>query len=204
MSVQVAPTHYHSLNYDTKKRFMSYWNQINTVATLDPKHILEVGVGNGFFKNYFKKLNYTITSVDLDGRLNPDVTASVTNLPFGNNEFDVVTCFEVLEHLPFADMPRAMAQLCRVSKRHIVLSFPDAGRFLKLFLKMPKIQIKLFVPLPFLKKSHVFDNEHFWELNTKQTSIKDVESVIYNAKIKQLDHFRPFECPDFHFFVLEK
>ncbi len=49
-------------------------------------------------------------------------TSSVLELPFANEEFDVVLCMEVLEHL---DKPtQAIRELARVAKKGIVLSVP--------------------------------------------------------------------------------
>jgi SAM-dependent methyltransferase len=47
---------------------------------------------------------------------------SVDALPFANASFDVVTCFEVLEHLP--DPAAAVRELMRVARRAVVVSVP--------------------------------------------------------------------------------
>ena len=44
----------------------------------------------------------------------PLVQGSVLDLPFHNSSFDVVTCFDVLQHLPFGEDRRAAAELRRV------------------------------------------------------------------------------------------
>ena len=50
---------------------------------------------------------------------------SVVELPFPDRSFDVVGCFEVLEHLP-GDLPRlALAELSRVSRGTVLLSVPS-------------------------------------------------------------------------------
>jgi SAM-dependent methyltransferase len=57
------------------------------------------------------------------------VAGSVVALPFPDKSFDVVGCFEVLEHLP-DDLPRqALAELHRVAKRAVVLSVPHEPLF---------------------------------------------------------------------------
>jgi ubiquinone/menaquinone biosynthesis C-methylase UbiE len=45
-----------------------------------------------------------------------------TRLPFDDAQFDVVTLLEVLEHIH--DTTRALAEVCRVARRWVVLSVP--------------------------------------------------------------------------------
>jgi SAM-dependent methyltransferase len=49
---------------------------------------------------------------DLEGRVEPDVIGSITELPFADATFDVVICMHVLEHI--ADDARAIDELHRV------------------------------------------------------------------------------------------
>ena len=62
----------------------------------------------------------------------PDAEAvhgSGDELPFEDGAFDVVTCLEVLEHIPAALRPGAMAQIVRVLRPggHLILSVPFRG-----------------------------------------------------------------------------
>jgi 2-polyprenyl-3-methyl-5-hydroxy-6-metoxy-1,4-benzoquinol methylase len=44
------------------------------------------------------------------------------NLPFGDDEFDLATAIEVLEHVP--DPEHTVAEMARVAKRHLLVSVP--------------------------------------------------------------------------------
>lgn len=59
-----------------------------------------IPVSKGFVSDYLRARGVKLTTVDIDGRLKPDVVANLTDLPFEASSFDVVACYEVLEHLP--------------------------------------------------------------------------------------------------------
>lgn len=99
-----------------------------------PKNFLEVGCGEGYLANYlvdnsFEKLEKVI-ACDLDLNkvekdLNPLISfqeGSVYELPFDDNEFDLVVCCEVLEHLEKPEL--ALKEIARVSGRAVIISTP--------------------------------------------------------------------------------
>ena len=102
MKLQVTQDHYLDRSYDSKECFISYWHQINEVLSLNPKEALEIGVGNSFVHKYLKERRIKIKTLDVDKSLNPDVAGSVLKIPFADKSFDVVACYEVIEHLPYA------------------------------------------------------------------------------------------------------
>jgi len=75
--------------------------------------VLHFAPEQAFYKRFrkLKKLDYTTT--DLNSPL-ADVKADICNLPFKDNEFDVILCNHVLEHIP--DDTKAMQELYRVLK----------------------------------------------------------------------------------------
>jgi len=48
-------------------------------------------------------------------------------LPLPDGHFDVVSCFETLEHLPSEKIPRALAELSRLCGRWMCLTIPSFG-----------------------------------------------------------------------------
>lgn len=56
------------------------------------------------------------------------------NLPFKGNCFDIVLCTEVLEHVP--DYHKALNELCRITRKHLVISFPGHSHTYEVFSKV--------------------------------------------------------------------
>jgi len=206
MKLQVDPGHYFNKSYDTKERFISYWHQINEIMELNPKKVLEIGVGDGFVSKYLKERGVNVITLDIDERLKPDAVGSVLDIPFSESSFDVVTCYEVLEHLPYENFKKALSEIFRVSKSYAILSLPDASRVYRLYVHIPKVGIiKKLIPLPrYDRRIHKFDGEHYWEIGKAGYPLnkitKDIESVRFNI----VKTYRVFEYPYHRFFVLKK
>lgn len=98
------------------------------------RSLLDVGCGNGLFLNFLQKAVAPGTfdrlcGVDrsqaaLVGVGVEKCAADITNLPFAVGEFDVVTCMEVIEHLPAEVYGRALGELARVARRSVMITVP--------------------------------------------------------------------------------
>lgn len=78
------------------------------------KHkVLHFAPEQAFYKRFRKMKNLDYTTTDLESPL-ADVKADICNLPFEDNEFDVILCNHVLEHIP--NDTKAMQELFRVLK----------------------------------------------------------------------------------------
>jgi SAM-dependent methyltransferase len=111
------------------------------VVALSPRTFLDAGCGEGFVARRILDAvpDITLTGCDVSGAALEIaastnvgarfVAGSIVDLPFPDRSFDVVGCFEVLEHLP-DDLPRrALSELARVSRRAVVLSVPHEPLF---------------------------------------------------------------------------
>jgi ubiquinone/menaquinone biosynthesis C-methylase UbiE len=104
-----------------------------------PKNILDAGCGEGFTINMLANSNDSISITGLDIEkdaleyakgLNPKVKffeGSVYELPFDDNQFDVVILSEVLEHLE--NPSKALSEIYRVSSGYCVISVPNEPIF---------------------------------------------------------------------------
>lgn len=77
------------------------------------KKVLHFAPEQAFYKRFREMKNLDYTTTDLNSPL-ADVKADICNLPFKDNEFDVIFCNHVLEHIP--DDTKAMLELYRVLK----------------------------------------------------------------------------------------
>lgn len=75
--------------------------------------VLHFAPEQAFYKRFKKLPNLTYVTTDLISPL-AEVKADICNLPFQDNEFDVILCNHVLEHIP--DDTKAMQELYRVLK----------------------------------------------------------------------------------------
>lgn len=75
--------------------------------------VLHFAPEQAFYKRFKSMKNLDYVTTDLNSPL-ADVKADICNLPFKSNEFDVILCNHVLEHIP--DDTKAMQELFRVLK----------------------------------------------------------------------------------------
>jgi len=78
------------------------------------KKVLHFAPEQAFYKRFRKMENLDYTTTDLNSPL-ADVKADICNLPFADNEFDIIFCNHVLEHIP--GDTKAMQELYRVLKK---------------------------------------------------------------------------------------
>jgi 2-polyprenyl-3-methyl-5-hydroxy-6-metoxy-1,4-benzoquinol methylase len=105
-------------------------------ATACPTSLLDVGCGEGVLVHrWAQRLGEArVMGIDLE---EPSIQAgwaerkapnleykvmSAENLPFAENEFDLVTAIEVLEHLP--DPEHTLAEMARCGVGHLLVSVP--------------------------------------------------------------------------------
>ena len=201
-----SPDPYFCIEYDSKGRFCTYWHQINEILKLAPSNVLEVGIGNGFTRQYLHKMRIDVISLDIAYELSPNVVGSVLSLPFTSESFDVVACYEVLEHLFYENFSTALRELARASRRHLILSIPDTTSAFRFFVEFPSIKsFRKLIPSPFPRpKLHEFDGYHYWEIGKKGYPLSKIKHDMINSGLIISKTFRVFEYSHHRFFVLEK
>jgi SAM-dependent methyltransferase len=103
----------------------------------EPRSLLDVGCGEGVLVHRWAErlgAQTRVVGIDLEEdsiqagwaeRQAPNLeyrTMLAENLPFANNEFDLASAIEVLEHVP--DPAHTVAEMARCAERHLLVSVP--------------------------------------------------------------------------------
>lgn len=189
-----------------------------TITELDQMRkgtLLNLGGGTGQVAKIFSSLGYEVFNVDID--INPDKTNdhninfnlnSQENLPFLENQFDVVVCQEIIEHLEnpwqlFRGAKRVLQNegMLIVSTPNIASSFSKMRFLLTNYFNwftpdcfnyhinpLPYWEIELIATQTGFQLIKIVGNGDFLLSKKKQTDrqiIKNNEELIYFFKIKK-------------------
>ena len=203
---QVGLEHYDSRSYDTIERFISYHVQkeliLNACRGRNGPKVLEIGTGTGFLASYLRAQGIDLVTFDFDERLDPDITGDIRELDaLVNESYDVVACFEVLEHMPYEDVPGVIRGIRRITREVCLLSVPQLRLYVSLWLKLPRIApLEKYMSLPFAKR-HRFDGQHYWELGCRGYSLKKFKDLLSEHFAIESDFTTPLS-PYHRFFAL--
>lgn len=201
--------HYYK-NYDDLPRFISYYHQIDMIRKINPKTVLEIGIGNKAVSNYLRfQEGIDVTTCDHDEVLQPDCVSDIRSLPFKSNSFDAVLVCEILEHLPWEDLRQSLIQVANATRRYVVTSLPVISMYFECVVKFPMLNpifnrlfLDFFVQVPFF----TFDKcppGHYWEIGARGYPISRVRKR-FREVFRILMEKRPVLNPKHRFFLLEK
>lgn len=88
-------------------------NETTFFTSKEKIKVLHFAPEQAFYKLFRNQKNLDYTTTDLLSPL-ADVKADICNLPFQDNQYDIILCNHVLEHIP--DDTKAMQELFRVLK----------------------------------------------------------------------------------------
>jgi ubiquinone/menaquinone biosynthesis C-methylase UbiE len=116
--------------YDPMNGYHS-WEQIIDRKKVRFVNALDVGCGTGIGMRYALDKGFDVYGIDLaDAReawkknkvLDRCKIASALDIPYPDNSFDLVVCFDVMEHIPEDDIPTALKEIRRVGSRGYIFS----------------------------------------------------------------------------------
>lgn len=114
------------------QRLGSYFQRTaaHIVGKFNPERTLDVGCAKGFLVKALDELGVDAYGIDPStyavSNDHPDIAEKIQqeiaqSIPYPDDTFDVVTCFDVLEHIPAREVPKTLKELLRVSKQWVVL-----------------------------------------------------------------------------------
>jgi SAM-dependent methyltransferase len=127
---------------DSLEYYDHHWNhrrldpyrqqKVKVILRLVPiavRSVLDVGCGDGVITNALQATGYEVVGLDrsivgLASVNAASVLASADAMPFIAGGFDLVVASELLEHIPVGLYARVLAEIQRVSRRHILVSVP--------------------------------------------------------------------------------
>jgi len=197
---------HYAARYVRGGRLFSYAHQMNAVLEHEPRTVLEIGPGPGMVTAAFRAIGIDVTTVDVQPQLEPDVVASVTDLPFEHDSFDVSMCCQVLEHLPFDQFEPALKELGRVSRKAVLISLPDARSYWEVSGRLPGMKRFAFK----VSRQHAIQPEriqrswlrsgHYWEIGHPEYPIGKIMSAFKQPELAVKRTWRPSEMA-YHWFV---
>lgn len=129
--------YYTKRKMQSKKHMMKYLNFLRTGSSLK---LLDIGCGEGHyirdaFEEHIDAYGIDI-SIDALNNALPEVKhrisfGSISEIPFDDKEFDVITAFDIIEHIHPKDTIKAIAEIRRVLKCHgtAIMTTPNPSYF---------------------------------------------------------------------------
>ncbi len=125
---------YGSKNKIVIKLMSNFFNSLDEcLKSIEFSNVVEAGCGEGKVTNHiYENYKCAIEGFDIGeeaiekakrefSNINFDVK-SIYDLPYKENQFDLVVCCEVLEHLDNYD--KALKELMRISSKYVIISVP--------------------------------------------------------------------------------
>ena len=114
------------------QRLGSYFQQTarHIVDLFKPERTLDVGCAKGFLVKALDELGVDAYGIDPSvyavSNAHPDVgdkinLDSARSIPYPDNTFDVVTCLDVMDHVPLKEVTKTLKELLRVSKEWVII-----------------------------------------------------------------------------------
>lgn len=138
------PTYYEKYNWDKANLDESLKRKIKKIREILPQgihSIADIGCGDGTITQQIKN-NHFIVGIDrsktaLMKVILPRILSSADQLAIKDNSFDLVLSSELLEHLEDDIFNSTLEEIKRISRKYILLTFPNAETIEKDFVKCP-------------------------------------------------------------------
>ena len=185
-----SPEHLYSMSY-----------QIRQLHSFRPKRVLEIGIGNGFVSTFLRQSGIEVVTADVNPALNPDVCAPLHELPqqLQGERFDVVSCCEVLEHMPFEEFGRNLDVIRGLAPEAFISlpgHFPWMGVMGRLGIHNRFVDLSLGLRIPCRRR---LTDGHFWEIASEWRTRRSALVAQMRERFAQVDS-GVFPMNRYHFY----
>lgn len=157
------------------------------------KRVIEIGPGEGTLKKLFAPYAERYDTIDVNPRLSPTYVSDVRDKISGiDSAYTCVIAADILEHIPFHDLPRALKNIHSYLEKDGValITIPHrASHFL--FMTPTNIPHAFRIPTGFLsfgsfyrrfiKRKIWIDPDHEWEIGDGHHTTNDVAEMMKSA-----------------------
>lgn len=132
-------SYYEQEHFWKEERYLQNSEELRRFKTLaeiipaDVESLVDIGCGNGAFLKILEQAGRPPVLAGLERSSKAiemslcDVTiqeGSSDALPFGAEQFDIVSACEVIEHLPYRVYESTLSEIARVARRYVLISVP--------------------------------------------------------------------------------
>lgn len=120
-------------------KFINAYNSDSCTACqqkINIHSVLDAGCAKGYYLKAIHDYNEVFGNITMRGidisewaikNSDPDIkkflmVGDIKKIPFGNQSFDLVLCKDTIEHISENDISQAITEICRVSKKYILIS----------------------------------------------------------------------------------
>jgi len=159
------------------KYFPVYMEKIKVINEILEKcrnlKILDAGCGEGVLVEKYREKGFNIIGVDLNYSGKYVKKGDIKKMPFKNQEFDLILCLDVLEHINISEHEKVIDEIYRITKKKgvIIFSIPNLAHLAS--------RISFLFTGNLLRTSKV-------ERHIGDRPIKEFISLIKNKKLKIL------------------
>ena len=178
--------------YYSEKRIGHQWLQMDMLAGLAARRILEVGPYLGLVTAMLDNAGYDVTTLDLfpppfQKPERPNIQADLLSLdPDRIKGFDAILCCETLEHLPWDSADSVLRAFHASGSPHLVLSVPYEGLQFGWSIYANPFTWRKYLSLKKLRWFKTFEPDpdpwgHKWELGYNGYGLRRWEAVVAGA-----------------------
>jgi SAM-dependent methyltransferase len=167
--------------------WLRHYHVVQDLLASAPQSVLEIGSGDGVVRRCVLPMVPTYSVFDINARLEPDYVGDLKRGDAGlAGRFDAVVATEVMEHLPFVDLPACLANLCAWLRPggHAFVSLPHRKSSVTVLTPRQRLHTWRF-PNGLLSLSEAYnrfvrgriwiDPNHCWEIGDGRVTRADVE-----------------------------